>query len=439
MIGSAVPAKLKASACACTIQNALMNATIELPEKETATALDHHLQPYIPELSQYSSTKALKTSAIFHELEPEIDRVMIGLIKEDFALLSTRSLAVDQHPVRVTAWNIERGKRLEGIVRVLREHPQIKDSDLLLLTELDYGMARTSNRFVAREIGEALRMNYAFAPCYLSLVKGNGSELNVEGENTQALHGNALFSRYPLTNAHSFALPNGIDKFRGKEKRLGCQRAVVADVDHPAGMFRAVSLHLDAHSTQKHRHRQLKLVLDHVESLTPRLPILIGGDWNTSGYNSKRAFYTIAGFWRRVMMGVGHVLRNHYVHPEAWFERGLFRELDRHGFNYRDLNEMGVGTLHYDAKNIAVHESLADWVPVWCFRFLHWSLREFGGRASLKLDWYAGKHISVFEGVAPRVIGNLVDEEGALSDHDAIILDFMPVDPDKSDTGAPTE
>lgn len=356
---------------------------------------------------------------------------MNALVEENFAPSQAQAIAMGQRPIRVTAWNIERGKRLEGIVDVLQKHPQIKDSDLLLLTELDYGMARTSNRFVAREIAEALEMNYAFAPCYLSLVKGNGSELNVEGENAQALHGNALFSRYPLINAHSLALPNGIDKFRGKEKRLGCQRAVVADVNHAAGMFRTVSLHLDAHSTQKHRHRQMKLVLDHVESLTPRLPLLIGGDWNTSGYNSKRALYTIAGFWRRVLMGVGHVLRNHYVHPERWFERRLFRELERRGFNFRDLNEMGVGTLHYDVKNIAVHESLADWVPVWCFKFLHWSLRKFDGRASLKLDWFAGKDITIPDGEAPRVIGNLTDEEGALSDHDAIILSFKPLDPKK--------
>lgn len=419
---------MNANVCHCNIQSVLINATFELAENETETPLDHHLQSYLPELAQFSSTKTLESSAIFQRLRPDIDRVMNALVEENFAPSQAQAIAMGQRPIRVTAWNIERGKRLEGIVDVLQKHPQIKDSDLLLLTELDYGMARTSNRFVAREIAEALEMNYAFAPCYLSLVKGNGSELNVEGENAQALHGNALFSRYPLINAHSLALPNGIDKFRGKEKRLGCQRAVVADVNHAAGMFRTVSLHLDAHSTQKHRHRQMKLVLDHVESLTPRLPLLIGGDWNTSGYNSKRALYTIAGFWRRVLMGVGHVLRNHYVHPERWFERRLFRELERRGFNFRDLNEMGVGTLHYDVKNIAVHESLADWVPVWCFKFLHWSLRKFDGRASLKLDWFAGKDITIPDGEAPRVIGNLTDEEGALSDHDAIILSFKPLD-----------
>jgi endonuclease/exonuclease/phosphatase family metal-dependent hydrolase len=410
------------------MHSVLMNATIDLPDKATtATPLDHHLQPYFSQLAQFSSSKALENSAIYRKLRPEIERVLNGLVQEDFAPTPNPSVREETHAIKATAWNIERGKRLESIIRMLKEHPQIGGNDVLLLTELDYGMARTSNRFVAREIAEALEMNYAFAPCYLSLVKGNGSELRVVGENTQALHGNALLSRYPLINAHSLALPNGIDKIRGKEKRLGCQRAVVADVAHPLGMFRAVSLHLNAHSTQKHRHHEMRLVLDHVENLRPRLPILIGGDWNTSGYNSKRAVYTIAGFWRRVMMGVGHVLRNHYLHPERWFERELFRELERRGFNYKDLNEMGAGTLHYDVKNIAVHESLADWVPTWCFRFLHWSLREYGGRASLKLDWFAGKDINVIPQPPPKVIGKLDDAEGPLSDHDAIVLSFAPL------------
>jgi endonuclease/exonuclease/phosphatase family metal-dependent hydrolase len=399
----------------------LMNATVEQPETTLTTTPEHHLQPYFPALAQFSSFKQLEASAIYHELRPEIERVLNGLAQEDFTTARHRNRASDS--IKATAWNIERGVRLESIIGVLKEHPQIRESDLLLLTELDYGMARTRNRFVAREIAEALEMSYAFAPCYLALTKGNGSETRVEGENTQALHGNALLSRYPLHGAHSLALPNGKDKLRGVEKRLGCQRAVIADVSHPSGIFRAVSLHLDAHSTQKHRQLQMELVLDHLASLQPQLPILIGGDWNTSGYNSKRAVYAIAGFWRRVMMGVSHVLKNHYVHPERWFERGLFRELERRGFNYLDLNEDGVGTLHYDVKNIAVHENLSDWVPQWCFRFLHWSLREHQGRASLKLDWFAGKEIA--PALAPKVVGNLSDDAGALSDHDAIVLNFV--------------
>ena len=398
-------------------------------ESETgapSSALDHNLRPYMEELTGFSSTRELESSELYARLRPEIERVLNGLAEESHSPVSAENHSDELRPIRVTAWNIERGTRLESIIEVLKDHPSISGSDLLLLTELDYGMARSGNRFVAREIATALQLNYAFAPCYLALNKGSGLESKSEGENNQALHGNALFSRYPLARAHQLALPNGKDKMRGKEKRLGSQRAVIADVLHPLGTFRAVSLHLDAHSTQRHRHLQMKLLLDHLESLQPRLPVIIGGDWNTSTYNSRRALYSIAGFWRRVMMGVGYVISTHYLYPDRWFERGLFKELERRGYDYRSLNEQGAGTLHYSVEDIAVNANMADWIPLWCFHFLKWSLKDHGGRASLKLDWFAGRGITPAPGHSPRVVGDLRDESGRLSDHDAIVLEFLP-------------
>jgi hypothetical protein len=214
---------------------------------------------------------------------------------------------------------------------------------------------------------------------------------------------------------------------KGREKRLGSQRAVVCDIEHPAGLFRAVSLHLDAHSSQSHRARQMKVVLDFVERLGPAVPILIGGDWNTSTYNSRRAVYSIAGFFRRVLMGVGHVIENHYLKPERWFERGLFRELERRGYGYAPLNEPGAGTLHYDVKDLAANTNMGEWVPRWCFWWIEWALSDHGGRCSLKLDWFAGSGIEPDPSNPPRVVGRLRGTGGeVLSDHDPIVLDFYP-------------
>src|SRR5207237_7903267 len=137
---------------------------------------------------------------------------------------------------------------------------------------LDWGMARTGNRFVARELASVLGMNYAFAPCYVALTKGAGMEKHAGGENEESLHGNALLSRYPMHRVHSLALPNGKDKMKGAEKRIGSQRAVIADIEHPSGMFRAVSLHLDAHSSQHHRYLQMRRGPDHPRTLNAKLP-----------------------------------------------------------------------------------------------------------------------------------------------------------------------
>lgn len=404
---------------------------IPTPRSTDIAILDHGLQPFLPELALFASTKRLHASPLYQQLQTRIEEVLGGVIEEGFSDEAAGARLAAKPFVRATAWNIERGLRLDGIIRALGEHPVMSASDVLMLTELDCGMARTDNRFIAREIATSLNYNYVFAPCYIALSKGNRWEMRTGGENTAALHGNALLSPFPLQRAHSLALPNGKDKMRGTEKRLGCQRAVVADVEHPAGMFRAVSLHLDAHSSQRHRWRQMRMVLDHLERLRPTLPTLIGGDWNTSGYNSKRALYSILGYWRRVLMGVPHVIKNHYPYPERWFERKLFRGLERRGYSYQDLNAPGQCTLHYHVGDRGSNENMADWIPNWCFPFINWALSKQQGRCSLKLDWFAGRNITVAStpgtpGQPPQVIGDLRNQEEALSDHDPVVLDFLP-------------
>src|SRR5947208_7386577 len=166
-----------------------------------------------------------------------------------------------------------------------------------------------------------------------------------------------MFSRHPMRNIHAISLPNGKDKMWGKEKRIGHLRALIADIEHPAGIFRAVTVHLDAHCSRAHRHRQMKIILDHLDTLST-LPTILGGDWNTTTFNSQNATRAILGYWRRVLMGVKNVVRNHYPYPDRYFERRLFKELETHGYEYRSLNEAGVGTIHYDVESVEKNTNL---------------------------------------------------------------------------------
>jgi calcineurin-like phosphoesterase family protein len=240
-------------------------------------------------------------------------------------------------------------------------------------------------------------------------------EKHAGGENEESLHGNALLSRFPMRQVHSLDLPNGKDKMKGAEKRIGSQRAVIADIEHPSGTFRAVSLHLDAHSSQRHRYLQMRRVLDHLEGLQPKLPVVIGGDWNTTTHDASRALYSILGYFRRVLMGVRHVVANHYPYPDRWFERRLFSEIERRGFEYRGLNTAGECTLHYNVQDIAVNLNLAEWVPQWCFWFINWALERTGGSCSMKLDWFAGREVTPLKPAAA------IPGLGA-SDHDPITI-----------------
>lgn len=383
--------------------------------------LDHRLNDIFPELVKFSSSEEMKKSAVWKSREIEIEQVLNAIVGENFA----PAFAEKTDTVRALAWNIERGRRYEGIEFALGNHPKLKDKDLLLLTELDYGMARSHNLFVAQDLARKLKLNYVFAPSYVALQKGSGVEAFVEGENKQSLHGLAILSKYPLKNVFAVPLPNGLDKMRGKEKRLGMLRALVADVEHPAGQFRAVCVHLDVHCSRRHRLLQMRILLESLKNLPP-LPTVIGGDLNTTTFNAQNSTRAILGFWRRVFMGTRNVVRNHYPYPDRYFEKDLFQALAENGFSYKEFNEEGVGTLHYDMDNIAYNTNLADWVPAWCFHFIFWASKKVGGKFSLRLDWFAGKNIRLVG--KPHTVGNLKDAENvALSDHDAITLDFAPV------------
>ena len=389
--------------------------------------LEHDLNQYFPELLKFNSTPEMEASDLYQNIRPEVERILNAVVVQtaSFSLSARNAQQAEACTLNALAWNLERGIKLDGIIAALKKNAELKNKDVLLLTELDHGMARSGNRFVAKEIADVLGMGFAFAPVYIPLQKGSGVEAEMEGENTLSLHGLGLFSPWPLKNVHAVPLPNGKDKMWGKEKRLGWLRALIADVEHPAGTFRAVTLHLDVHCSRAHRRKQMRIVLDHLETLPP-LPTLIGGDWNTTTFNAQTATHAILGYWRRVMMGVKNVATNHFPHPDRYFERDMFSDIEHRGYDYKSFNQLGVGTLHYHIESIEKNTNLRDWVPEWCFKFIFWAAGRVGGSVSVRLDWFAGRGLELAPDTSPRTIGDLTDADASpLSDHDAIALDFV--------------
>lgn len=376
------------------------------------------IAPHLPALAACRNNAELWGLDLYRALEPDIRRVLdtpeIGSFRH------CRSAAPARRQYRFVAWNVERGAQFDGQVDALLTHPLLREADVLLLTETDSGMVRSGNRNVARALASALGMQYAFVPCYLNLTKGSGVEQDLSGSNALGLHGNALLSRYPMGNIRPVFLENGVDIMASREKRIGRQAAVAADIRFPNATMTAVSVHLDAQSTQRHRYLQLRDVLD---SIAGSHAAVVGGDWNTSTYNSSRALHAILGFWLRVMMGVDNVIRNHYLHPYRHFERDLFRLLEERGFDYRACNCLGEHTVSYDVEDLRATKALRDWVPGWCFHFIRWALRNHGGRCPVKLDWFATRGVRAAN---PVVIHDVREGRAVpLSDHDAIAVDVL--------------
>lgn len=383
---------------------------LEPSAKEVYAAVRHEILPRLEALTACRSARELPAHPVYREIAPVVERMLATPHTADYR----RGEAPAKDRYRILTWNIERGTQLEGQLRVFREHPYLRESDLILITEADAGMARSGNYMVAETMARELGMAQIFAPCYIALGKGSGVERHSDGENTFGLHGNAILSRYPIRDVRLIPFVNGVDKMAHREQRLGRQVAVAAQIEFPNCPVEAVSVHLDAQSTQRHRCDQMRMVLD---AIRPAGPAILGGDWNTSTYDSSRALWAILGFWLRVLMGVDHVIRNHYLHPDRRFERDLFRLLEARGFEYRESNVPGEPTICYDITDPRATGNLHEWVPEWCFRFIRWSLRHHGGRCPFKLDWFATRQLKV---EAPIVVHGL-----GLSDHDPAGVDLV--------------
>lgn len=391
------------------------NAAADSTAEYVAETIRRELEPYFADLERCRSSEELEAQPLYQRLRPHVESVLRRPETGDFS----NAAAAAKPRYRMVAWNLERGIEYEGQLQELQSHAYLRAADVFLLTETDVGMARSANRNIARDLARELGLHYAFVPCYLNLSKGVGVENDFAGRNELGLHGNAILSRYPIRNVRPVFLKNGRDKMRGREKRLGRQTAVVAEIEFPNFELSVCSVHLDAQSRQQHRRDQMRDVLD---GLGGGKPAVVGGDWNTTTFNSSGAFAAIMGFWLRVFMGPDNVIRNHFLRPYTRFERELFKMLETRGFDWRRSNSLDERTTSYDVEDVKTHKNLREWVPAWCFDFIRWSLRYHDGKCPLKIDWFAARGVEVAD---PVVLHEFRERRKPLSDHDAIGLDIL--------------
>src|ERR1051325_9027517 len=108
-------------------------------------------------------------------------------------------------------------------------------------------------------------MHVVFAPAYLEFSKGYGEDLRMPGENTIALQGNAILSRYPLQYPRIIELPVCFDHFEHAEKRIGRRIAVAAEIEINERQMSFVSAHLEVRNSPACRARQMAAIITDLE------------------------------------------------------------------------------------------------------------------------------------------------------------------------------
>ena len=251
--------------------------------------------------------------------------------------------------LRVGLWNIERGLNFDEIRSALSDPnaflrmagtgfssrrreivesqlATLREIDVLILNEADWGMKRTEYRDITRELASALHMNYAYGVEFVEVDpvfdldteqlhlddpqqdQRLQQDLQIDRQRYRGLHGTAILSRYPIESARILRLPVCYDWYgkeykaiskleQGKrwsahklfrervdrELRQGGRMALIAKIsvpDLPTGRATIVATHLENRCTPACRRQQMLALLADLKPDND--PLVLAGDLNTT-------------------------------------------------------------------------------------------------------------------------------------------------------------
>jgi endonuclease/exonuclease/phosphatase family metal-dependent hydrolase len=217
--------------------------------------------------------------------------------------------------------------RAVELEKIPQEIELLQAADVWILNEVDWGVKRTQYREVVRELAKTLNMNWAYGVEFLEIdSKQLGTDtfedkedetarqqlleqFRVDKDRVRALHGNAVLSRYPIRDARLIPFKAGYDWFKeskitalekGKRKaalligedlqqevRRGGRMTLFVDLDVPEVSGQRLTIaatHLENRAKPKVRRQQMEELLGEIREI--RNPVVIAGDWNTTGSDS---------------------------------------------------------------------------------------------------------------------------------------------------------
>lgn len=330
--------------------------------------------------------------------------------------------------LRVATWNIEKGKRLPRIMEVLRSDPILRVADVILLNEVDLGMARSGNLDIALTLARELGMHMAFGPAHLELTKGTDDDLAAPGENRESLQGNAILCRYPLSESRVVPLPACFEPFEFHEKRYGTRSCLWARADLGTKTIWLGAVHLEVRNTPACRASQMRHLLAHLPG-GPGEPHILGGDFNTGGFargTRWRTLRSVALLLARSPAFMQERMCHPERGPEPLFQLARGAGLEWEGLNTHDPTACTpVGTLEDSSL-----------LPGPLARFARRRLAAYRGYLRFKLDWILGRGVSPAragevrdagsgeESLGPGTRGVEDAGPGRISDHRPIFADI---------------
>lgn len=278
--------------------------------------------------------------------------------------------------IRIAAFNTERLKDRPAVRRLMEQ----AGADIALLSEVDYGMARSGNTRNLRDLMAGTGEGYLYGVEFVELDLGDQGEMREhEGErNACSLHGNAIVTGLALETPHLIPLEESglwFSGFKGYQRRIGGRMALAARIaDAPKSLW-IVSTHLESKTDPADRQTQIRNLLRALDVIAPGCACAIGGDFNTKalprGENER-----------------------HLLLEAPEYHEPLFADLKQAGFDWSGAN-LALPTQTPGPKN--KHKP------------------PFG-----KLDWIVVRGLAATNA---QIVPALDEEGRAVSDHEMIAVD----------------
>jgi len=365
-------------------------------------------------IAPYGTLRELRAAAVWAEIERRVGAVLATVRRHD----SGAPVAATRDPSRVRAvhWNIEHGNWYEQVERALLGDDALRDADVLMFNEIDFGMARAGNRDVTRDLAVALGRHAVWAPLFIETTLGrdDDSRMAAGSENRESLFGLAILSRWPIGDVRVIELPSPEAIQFDLERMLGRHIALVATIERPGAPFVAVSVHLEVHRTRAHRAAQVRVLGEALRGETR--PVLLAGDFNSHTFDRGVPLATLRGA-AALLLTPGPALARRL----RWPDRGphhetLFDELRAARFEWeRFVDHEPTLDLRFDRIDEA--RTLPAPLRGAGERVLRWA----ESRARLRLDWFTGRGWSSGSG---RTVPGL-NGPGRASDHAPIVAEFV--------------
>jgi endonuclease/exonuclease/phosphatase family metal-dependent hydrolase len=279
--------------------------------------------------------------------------------------------------LRVAAFNAERLKNPRSVRRVIDG----LGAHVVLLSEVDAGMARSGNIHTIREFIDSSGWSYLYGAEFVELDLGDKEEIrrHASERNVCSLHGNAIVSALAMEQPHLIPLEESglwFAGFDGAQRRIGGRIAVAGRVTDALRPLWLVSLHLESKTDPADRQKQIRNLLHALDRIAPNEACIIGGDCNTKALPREEGERAL-------------VLEK----PERF--EPLFADLRHAGFSWADAN-LGLPTQRDGPTK--THP-----------------------RPFAKLDWLFVRGVKAEK---PKVIPALDEQGQPFSDHDMVSVDI---------------